>query len=80
MHMVYLTASEEEGNLNKSLETIKESFSRIYEHIQEIKDNEHGDVDEDDIQQYHYIGFADWSSKQYQSLLENLKNTSKISE
>lgn len=75
MHLVYLSASEEKGNLERSLNTIKESFSRIYEHIQKIKDNEYGDIKEDDIQEYHYIGFANWTQKEYQNLLENLKNT-----
>jgi hypothetical protein len=77
MHMVYLAADEENDDLPNTIDRIQQSFGKMYNHYQEILETGHGsDIDDDNIQRYHYIQFANWSdSDEHRSsnLLETLK-------
>ena len=58
MYMTYLTAPKEE--VERLLHDINVDFGRIFRWLMEIQRSEFGrELDEDDIQRYHFIVFAD---------------------
>ena len=57
MYMVYLTAPEEEQE--KYLRDLNDCFGNIFRAIMEIQKTRYGsDIEEDDIQRYHFINYA----------------------
>lgn len=75
MHLLYLATEDEEEALERRLTKVRGNFRDIYRHLQTISQSARTTrVEEDDIQRYHYISFAEWTDKeQYQNPLDDLK-------
>lgn len=77
MHLLYLSTQDEEEELKPRLNQVRRNFQEIYRHLLTIKESDRaGRIDEDDIQRYHYISFANWTDREHhQKPLEHLKET-----
>lgn len=74
MQMVYLTVPKESGDSTSYLRQINDGFSRIFRDLEEIRTTVRGkDLNEDDIQRYHFIVYVSSDIKTSYRYLDFLK-------
>lgn len=77
MRMGYLTAANLDEEDDFQFDPIRRRFGRMYDYHQDILTSPYGDdIEDDDVQRYHFIGGFNWTQKdQHQSpnLLDTLK-------